>query len=229
MRILLVEDDGDMAAWLVRALGQSGFLADHAADAFSAQRLLQGDAGYDAIVLDLGLPDRDGLTLLTALRQGGLRTPVLVLTARGALPDRVKSLKLGADDFLAKPFEIEELEARLVALVRRSHPQAESQLRCGSLLYDMGSRAFTLAGTLMALTPREHAALTALVLKAGSPVPKQQLHRKVFPLDSDAGPDAIEQVLHRLRRKLDGSDVQVVTVRGLGYILQPARSAGPAG
>jgi two-component system response regulator TctD len=223
VRILLVEDDGEMASWLARALGQSGFLADHAADAFTAQRLLQDDAGYDAIVLDLGLPDRDGLALLTALRQAGLRTPVLVLTARGALPDKVQSLKLGADDFLAKPFEIEELEARLAALVRRSRPAAESQLACGSLVYDLGSRSFTLRGTLLALTPREHAALTALVLRAGSPVPKPQLHRKVFPIDSEAGPDAIEQVLHRLRRKLEGSDVQVLTVRGLGYILQPVR------
>jgi len=229
MRILLVEDDGEMASWLGRALGQGGFLADHAPDALAAQRLLQDDTGYDAIVLDLGLPDRDGLSLLTALRQGGLRTPVLVLTARGALPDRVQSLKLGADDFLAKPFEIEELEARLAALVRRSRPQADPQLQCGSLVYDLGSRSFTLQGALLALTPREHAALTALMLKAGAPVPKPQLHRKVFPLDSEAGPDAIEQVLHRLRRKLEGSDVQVITVRGLGYILQPAPPAGPAG
>lgn len=222
MRILLVEDDLEMAAWLGRALGQSGFLADHAPDAAAAQQLLHGDARYDAIVLDLGLPDRDGLSLLSALRQGGLATPVIVLTARGALPDRVQSLKIGADDFLAKPFEIEELEARLSALVRRSRRSGESQLKCGSLVYDLGNRAFTLAGALMQLTPREHAALTALMLKAGSPVPKQQLHHKVFPIDSEAGPDAIEQVLHRLRRKLEGSDVQVLTVRGLGYILQPS-------
>lgn len=225
MRILLVEDDGEMASWLARALGQSGFVADHAPDAFQAQQLLQSDAGYDAVVLDLGLPDRDGLSLLTGLRKGGLRTPVLVLTARGALPDKVQSLKLGADDFLAKPFEIEELEARLAALVRRSRQLTESQLRCGSLVYDLDSRSFTLNDALVALTPREHAALTALVLKAGAPVPKQQLHRKVFPADSEAGPDAIEQVLHRLRRKLDGSDVRVLTVRGLGYILQPAAQA----
>ena len=222
MRILLVEDDVELAAWLGRALGQSGFLADHAPDAATAQQLLQqGDAGYDAVVLDLGLPDRDGQALLGALRQGGLATPVIVLTARGALPDRVQSLKIGADDFLAKPFEIEELEARLAALVRRSRRSGESQLKCGSLVYELGNRAFTLAGVLMQLTPREHAALTALMLKAGSPVAKQQLHHKVFPLDSEAGPDAIEQVLHRLRRKLEGSDVQVLTVRGLGYILQP--------
>lgn len=164
MRILLVEDDGEMASWLARALGQSGFVADHAADAFQAQQLLQSDAGYDAVVLDLGLglPDRDGLSLLTGLRKGlrkgGLRTPVLVLTARGALPDKVQSLKLGADDFLAKPFEIEELEARLAALVRRSRQLTESQLRCGSHVYDLDSRSFTRNDALVALTPREHAA-----------------------------------------------------------------------
>jgi two-component system response regulator TctD len=227
MRILLVEDDEDLAAWLGKALAQGGFLPDRAATAAAASQMLQDPGAYDVVVLDLGLPDRDGLALLTALRSRGMGTPVLVLTARGALPERVKSLNLGADDFLAKPFEVEELEARLAALVRRSRGRSDPKIAVGSLEYDPGSRSFTLAGELVALTPREHAALTALLLKAGTPVPKQQLHRKVFPADSEAGPEAIEQVLHRLRRKLQGADVQVVTVRGLGYILQAApRQAG---
>jgi len=229
MRILLVEDEHDMASWLSRALKQSGFVPDHAPDARTAEAFLASGTEYDAVVLDLGLPDRHGLTVLSAMRDGGDRTPVLVLTAQGALPDRVRGLNLGADDFLAKPFAIEELEARLAALVRRSHGRQHPRLQCASLAYDSDSRAFTLAGVLLQLTPREHAALTALLMRAGTPVGKSQLYGKVFPHDSNAGPDAIEQVLHRLRRKLAGSDVHIVTVRGLGYLLEGTVHADVAG
>lgn len=220
MRILLVEDEHDMASWLLRALKQSGFVADHAGDARTAEALLAGGTEYDAVVLDLGLPDRHGLTVLTALRDRGDPTPVLVLTAQGALPDRVRGLNLGADDFMAKPFAIEELEARLAALIRRSHGRQHPRMQCASLTYDSDSRAFTLGGTLLLLTPREHAALTALLMRSGAPVGKSQLSGKVFPHDSNAGLDAIELVLHRVRRKLAGSDVRIVTVRGLGYMLE---------
>ncbi|HEY0201966.1 MAG TPA: response regulator [Burkholderiaceae bacterium] len=222
MRILLIEDEHDMAAWLMRALKQSGFVPDHAGDARTAEALLALGAGYDAVVLDLGLPDKHGFSVLSALRDAGNATPVLILTAQGTLPDRVRGLNLGADDFLAKPFAIEELEARLAALVRRSQGRQHPRLQCGSLAYDGDSHAFTLGGALLALTPREHAALSALLSRAGTPVGKSQLYGKVFPLDSSAGPDAIEQVLHRLRRKLAGGDVRIVTVRGLGYLLEHA-------
>ena len=222
MRILLVEDEEEMAAWLARALKQSGFVADVAPDANTAEALLVAGNGYDAVVLDLGLPDRSGASVLAGMRDRGDATPVLVLTAKGALPDRVRMLKLGADDFLAKPFALEELEARLDALIRRSQRKPHARLQCGSLAYDSDSRSFTLAGQLLQVTPREHAALTALLQRAGSPVGKQQLSGKVFPHDSNAGPDAIEQVLHRVRRKLAGSDVRVTTVRGLGYLLETA-------
>lgn len=220
MRILLVEDEREMASWLLRALKQNGFVPDHAPDARTAEGFLAGGTEYDAMVLDLGLPDKHGLAVLSAMRDRGDPTPVLVLTAQGALPDRVRGLNLGADDFLAKPFAIEELEARLAALVRRSHGRQHPQLRCASLAYDNDSHAFTLNGMLLQVTPREHAALTALLMRAGAPVGKSQLYGKVFPHDSNAGPDAIELVLHRLRRKLDGSDVRIVTVRGLGYMLE---------
>jgi two-component system response regulator TctD len=219
MRILLIEDEFDMASWLLRALKQSGFVSDHAPDARTAEGFLASGTEYDAVVLDLGLPDKHGLTVLSAMRNRGDATPVLVLTAQGSLPDRVRGLNLGADDFLAKPFAIEELEARLAALVRRSHGRQHPRLQCGSLAYGNDSHAFTLGDTLLQLTPREHAALTALLMRAGTPVGKSQLYDKVFPHDSNAGPDAIEQVLHRVRRKLLGSDVHVVTVRGLGYML----------
>jgi two-component system response regulator TctD len=219
MRLLLVEDEAEMAAWLLRAFKQSGFVPDHAPDAATAESLLAGN-DYDAVVLDLRLPDKHGLALLADLRKAGNRTPVLVLTAQGSLQDRVKGLNVGADDFLTKPFAIEELEARLAALVRRSRGRSHAPLQCGSLSCPHDSRAFTLAGTLLQLTPRESAALSVLLARSGSPVEKSQLSGKVFPADSNAGPDAIELVLHRLRRKLDGGDVRIVTVRGLGYMLE---------
>lgn len=222
MRILLVEDEPEMASWLVRALKQSGFLVDVAATAAEADSSLSSDTDYDAIVLDLGLPDRSGLTVLAALRDRGGHAPVLVLTAAGALPNRVRSLNSGADDFLAKPFALEELEARLWALMRRSQGRQHPRLQCGSLTFDSESRSFTLNGTLLPLTPREHAALLALLMRAGRPVGKAQLASKVFPRDSNVGPEAIEQVLHRVRRKLGAADVMVTTVRGLGYMLEPA-------
>lgn len=219
MRLLLVEDECEMAAWLQRALAQSGFVPDHASDAQTAERLLS-QADYDAVVMDLRLPDKHGLVLLGEMRARGDTTPVLILTAQGALQDRVRGLNLGADDFLTKPFALEELEARLTALVRRSRGRPALRLQCGALEYDSESGAFSLSGVILHVTPREHAALSALVLRAHVPVEKGQLFTKVFEQDSEASPDAIEVVLHRLRKKLAGSDVRIVTVRGLGYMLE---------
>src|SRR5690606_25928970 len=215
MRVLLVEDEVEMAAWLQRALAQSGFLPDHAKDASTAEQMLQS-ADYDAVVMDLRLPDKHGLVLLREMRAKGDLTPVLILTAQGALQDRVRGLNLGADDFLSKPFALEELEARLAALVRRSRGRTPQRLQCGPLTYDSESKAFTLDGTILHLTPREHSTLAALIARAGAPVEKHQLFLQVFEQESDASPDAIEVVLHRLRKKLQGSDIQITTVRGLG-------------
>ena len=219
MRILLVEDEREMAAWLERALAQSGFEPEHAHDARTAEAMLAANE-YEAVVMDLRLPDKHGLVLLRELRNRGDVTPVLILTAQGALQDRVRGLNLGADDFLTKPFALEELEARLTALVRRSRGRQSPRLQCGALEYDSQSRAFSLEGAILHLTPREHAALAALMLRARTPVEKSQLYSKVFEQDSDANPDAIEVVLHRLRKKLAGSDVHIITVRGLGYMLE---------
>lgn len=226
MRILLVEDELDMASWLMRALKQGSFVPDHAADAGTAEALM-AVTEYDAVVLDLRLPDRHGLLLLADMRKAGNRTPVLVLTAQGSLQDRVRGLNIGADDFLSKPFELDELEARLAALVRRSRGRPHVPLCCASLSFEHESRSFTLAGELLQLTPRENAALLALLYRSGTPVGKSQLSSKVFPHDSNAGPDAIELVLHRLRRKLANSDVQIVTIRGLGYMLRDMAHASP--
>jgi len=225
MRILLVEDELEMAAWLQRALAQSGFLPEHAKDALTAEAMLEL-GGYDAVVMDLRLPDKHGLVLLREMRSRGDITPVLLLTAQGALQDRVRGLNLGADDFLSKPFALEELEARLAALVRRSKGRPSPHLQCGSLNYDTESKAFKLDGSVLHLTPREHAALAALIARARAPVEKHQLFLKVFEEDSDASPDAIEVVLHRLRKKLQGSDIQITTVRGLGYMLESTAVEG---
>lgn len=229
MRILLVEDEPEMASWLGRALKQGGFVVDVAGTARDADACLTAESDYDAIVLDLGLPDRSGMTVLSGLRDRGGQAPVLVLTAQGALPNRVRALNQGADDFLAKPFAVEELEARLWALMRRSQGRQHPRLQCGSLIFDSESRSFSLGGTLLSLTPREHAALLALLMRAGRPVGKAQVAGKVFPRDSNVGPEAIEQVLHRVRRKLGKADVTVTTVRGLGYMLESADGGHAAG
>jgi len=219
MRVLLVEDERDMSAWLERALAQSGFLPEPAFDAATAEHMLAENA-YDAVIMDLRLPDKHGLVLLREMRNRGDVTPVLILTAQGALQDRVRGLNLGADDFLTKPFALEELEARLTALVRRSRSRNTLHMRCGTLVYDSESRAFSLDGSLLHLTPREQAALAVLITRSGAPVEKSQLYSRVFDHDSETSLDAIEVVLHRLRKKLTGSDVRIVTVRGLGYMLE---------
>lgn len=224
MRVLLVEDEREMAAWLERALAQSGFVPDHALDAARAEQLLESGE-YDVVIMDLRLPDKHGLVLLREMRSRGDTTPVLILTAQGGLQDRVRGLNLGADDFLSKPFALEELEARLTALIRRSRGRAAPRMQCGSLVYDAESRAFSLDSTLLHLTPREHAALAALITRSGAPVEKNLLFARVFDPDTEASLDAIEVVLHRLRKKLAGSNVRIVTVRGLGYMLESTGEA----
>ncbi|GAA5235736.1 response regulator [Verticiella sediminum] len=218
MHILLVEDEQELAAWLMRALTESGFNVDHASDCASAHRALAA-ATYAAILLDLRLPDGDGLSLLGDIRQRGDRTPILILTAQGTLSDRVRGLRLGADDFLVKPFALAELEARLTALVRRSHGGDYPRLRCGVLSYDDQARVFLMEGRPLALTRREHSALSVLLQHSGRPVSRADLFAEVFDSPQDAGPEAIEVIVHRLRKKLDGP-LRIVTVRGLGYMLE---------
>ncbi len=218
VRVLLVEDEQELAAWLIRALTESGFVLDHASDAASATKALQ-NGKYAAILLDLRLPDGDGMSLLGDIRQRNDRTPILILTAQGSLSDRVRGLRLGADDFLVKPFALAELEARLTALMRRSHGGSYPRLRCGPLVFDDQAKVFLLAGRSLALTRREHAALTMLMQHSGRPVSRPALSAQVFDNREDTGPEAIEVVVHRVRKKL-GDSVRIVTVRGLGYMLE---------
>lgn len=221
MRILLAEDEHGLGEWLSRALAQSGFRVDWVDDGRLAERALAQVDDYDALVLDLGLPGRSGHELLKGLRERGCGVPVLVLTARDSLAERVGTLNEGADDFLPKPFALAELEARLTALIRRSRGIERPRLACGPLQFDTVLRQFTCGDELMQLSPREHVLLRALIARSGEPMSRQQLTERVFGDEEDVQPGALDVVMHRLRKRLDGSGVQIQTYRGLGYALEP--------
>ncbi|AOG21655.1 response regulator [Acidovorax sp. RAC01] len=224
MRILLAEDDHHLGTWLSRALEHAGIQVEWVNDGRLADRALQQN-DHDALVLDLGLPGLDGHAVLQRLRARDQRLPALILTARDSLEQRVQSLNAGADDFLAKPFELAELEARLQALVRRARGSDHPRLACGPLVYDGARRQFVLHGEPLSLSPREQAVLRVLVQRSGEPFSKQQILDRVFPDDEDVHPEAVEVFVHRLRKRLDGSGVRITTLRGLGYALE---TGGPA-
>jgi two-component system response regulator TctD len=219
MRILLAEDEEKFATWLCMALKQSGFQVDWVNDGSLVESNVR-QTQYDALILDLGLPGLDGHAVISRLRKHDVRVPVLILTARDSLLERVSTLREGADDFMAKPFSIDELEARLVALVRRSRGSEHSRMACGPLVYDAVVRQFTLYGDLLPLSKREHALLLALIQHTGGPLSKQELHERVFADDVDALPEAVEVLIYRVRKRLEASPVRIVTLRGLGYLLE---------
>lgn len=219
MRILLAEDEHALGEWLSKALAQSGHRVDWRDDGRLVEAALAtGD--HDVLVLDLGLPGRSGTEVLRRLRERDVRLPVLVLTARDSLSDRVNTLNLGADDFLPKPFELAELEARLTALVRRARGSEHPRLACGPLAFDTVKRQFTLGAETLQLSPREHALLDALILRVGEPLSRQQVMERVFSDDEDVLPSAIDVLVHRLRKRLEHSGVRIQTYRGLGYVLE---------
>ena len=222
MRILLVEDHVELSRWVARALEKGHYTVERSLNGVDADARLATER-YDLVILDLSLARMDGLEVLRRMRARGVRTPVLVVTARTDVSDRVRGLDLGADDYLAKPFEIDELEARIRALLRRSQAGGETRPACGDLVLDPAGRAFELGGKRLSLTPREFAVLESLVLRAGKVVAKDTLHERLFSLESDAKADAIEVYVHRLRRKLAGARVHIVTLRGLGYLLEEIR------
>jgi len=219
MRILLVEDNKTLAEWLGRTLRKDEYIVDWIDNGAAADALLRSET-YDLVILDLALPKLDGNEVLRRLRGRGDRTPVLVLTADNRLQSRVHELDSGADDYVAKPFEVEELEARIRVLLRRSAKVSNPQVACGQLAFDTNTREFRLAGKVLPLAPRERAVLEVLALKMGSTVAKATLAQSLFSLDQDVSADAIEIYVHRLRKKLEGSDVTIVTLRGLGYVLR---------
>lgn len=218
MRILLAEDEHALAEWLSKALEQSGFRVDWLDDGHLVERALV-EHDYDALILDLGLPGRSGQDILQRLRAQDLRLPVLVLTARDSLLDRVTSLNQGADDFLAKPFAMAELEARLSALIRRARGNEHPRMSLGPLTYDALSRLFYLGTEHLALSPREHTLLRLLIQRSGEPLSRQQILDRIFKDEDDVQPSAIDVLMHRLRKRLEGSAIRIHTYRGLGYVL----------
>jgi two-component system response regulator TctD len=225
MKLLLVEDNPAMQATLQRAFGRRGIQVTPCDD--GARALDRWRASVpDVVVLDLSLPGQDGLEVLARARADGLATPVLILTARGTVGDRVLGLNTGADDYLAKPFDLDELEARVRALARRAGaatgPADGTDGDFAGLQADAESGAVTLHGEVLDLTQREAALLRALLARPGQAVAKERLLERVFPGDADVQPEAIEVVAYRLRKKLASSPARIVTLRGLGYLLKSA-------
>lgn len=221
MRVLLVEDEPEMASALRSALTRHDMIVDHAPNLFEAEAIAAA-CSYDAMVLDRQLPDGDGLSLIAKLRARGNLVPVLVLTARGDLTDRVAGLDQGADDYLAKPFAFEEFVARLRALLRRPATVQSDVVKAGRLSFDIMNREASIAGEVLDLTRREILVLEALLRRMGRMVPRSSLMEAVFALDDEVQPNALDTQVSRLRRKLAEADggVTINGVRGVGYLLR---------
>lgn len=223
MRLLIIEDDSSLYTTLQRSLTRSGMHVDICKDGSSAVQRWKS-LEPDVVVLDLSLPGLDGLDVLTQARSARLNTPVLILTARGTVGDRVLGLNAGADDYLAKPFDLDELEARVRALHRRhstpSRDGTDDAVQWGHLRFDRESGAIYHRHQLLDLTPRESTLLRALMTKAGHAISKERLFDLVFPGESEVQFEAIEVVVYRLRKKLADKGVHLVTLRGLGYLLK---------
>ena len=217
MRILIVEDEPTLAKQLKTALEGAGYAVDHAADGEDGHYLGSTEA-YDAVILDLGLPEVDGLTVLDRWRKEGRATPVLLLTARDSWSDKVAGLDAGADDYLAKPFQTEELIARLRALIRRSTGNASSELTAGDVRLDTRSGRVTLAGDPVKLTAQEFKLLSYLMHNKGKMVSRTELIEHIYDQDFDRDSNTIEVFITRIRKKL-GANI-ISTTRGLGYSLE---------
>ncbi len=224
MRILVVEDNTELAQWLARALRQEHYTVDCIGNGLDADFTLKSER-YNLVILDLALPKLGGREVLRRLRARQDPTPVLVLTANNTIQSRVSELDQGADDYMAKPFEIEELEARIRMLLRRSSGLHNPLIICGDLSFDTNTREFQIAKTPLALTPRERSVLELLVRKTGTTVSKHTLAQSLFSLNDDASTDAIEIYVYRLRKKLEHCSAKIITLRGLGYLLRQAEHA----
>lgn len=217
MKLLIVEDDLLLQEGLALALGGEGYALDCAATAAQADALLQSGE-YSLIILDLGLPDKDGATLLSQWRRRGVKNPVLILTARDALEDRVKGLDSGADDYLVKPFALAELQARARALIRRYQGHSDNLLQQDDLTLNLQTQQVLLASTPVEITPKEFALLTRLMMRIGQTVHRETLQQNIYSWQDDPGSNTLEVHIHNLRRKL-GKD-RIKTVRGVGYRLE---------
>jgi DNA-binding response OmpR family regulator len=225
MRLLLVEDDLMVASGIKLGLSDAGYTVDWVGSAERAEQALDKDS-FDAAILDIGLPGVDGLELTRRVRARGLAMPVLILTARDALHDRVQGLDLGADDYMVKPFELPELLARLRALLRRSQAATTAVLGFGALEMDTAQRRATLAGQALELGPREWTVLEYMLLQAPKPAAKDKLLAALTGWDKEITPNAIEVYVSRLRAKLEPAGIRLRAVRGFGYRLECADAAG---
>ena len=217
MHILLVEDDESLAAGLRQALGREGFVVNHVATGRLALAAVAAEPP-DMIVLDLGLPDMDGLDVLSRIREQGARTPVMVLTARGEIDDRIAGLDRGADDYLSKPFDIQELAARLRAFERRISTAATSVIRLGDVELDVAAHSVRVAGETVAMPRREYMLLKTLMESAGKVLTREALEARLYSWGEEVASNALEVHIHHLRKKLP--DKLIKTVRGIGYTVQ---------
>lgn len=220
MRILIAEDDQVLADGLLRTLRNSGAAVDHVTDGAQAEAALLTNTELDLLILDLGLPKLHGLEVLKRLRARGSALPVLILTAADSVEERVKGLDLGADDYMAKPFSLQELEARVRALTRRSAGAASTLIKHGPLEYDQAGRVATMDGKMIDLSARELGLLEVLLLRSGRLVSKDQLVERLCEWGDEVSNNAIEVYIHRLRKKIEKGPVRIATVRGLGYCLE---------
>lgn len=223
MRLLIIEDNTRLAGLIANGLDRQGYACDQATSLAHADDCI-ASAEYDAIILDLGMPDGDGLEWLARARRGGHMVPALILTARGALGDRIAGLDAGADDYLVKPAEVDEIAARLRALLRRPGNRAPTAMTSGAIAFDTASRSGTIDGTSLDLSRREADLLELLMRREGSVVQRGTIEEALYSFNDPVTPNAIEAVISRLRRKLDehGQTGRLHTVRGVGYML-----AGP--
>jgi len=219
MRVLLVEDDRMLGDGVQAGLAAAGFVVDWVRDGEAALAALAGE-GFAAVLLDLGLPRRDGLSVLASLRGAGNALPVMILTARDQISDKVRGLDLGADDYMVKPFDLDELAARLRALVRRASGRADACLRHGELVIDPAARTVTLRGEAVSLTSREFDLLRVLLDAAGRVLTRRVLEEQLYAWGDAVESNALEVHIHHLRRKL-GSEL-IRTVRGVGYLIDEA-------
>jgi two-component system OmpR family response regulator len=219
MRILLVEDDLPLAEALTTLLLGAGYALDVTHDGLSAETLI-GAERFDLVILDLNLPEKDGLSVLRSLRAKKNPVPILILTARGEPSERIMGLDLGADDYMVKPFDVGEFEARVRSILRRQAGHHASELQIGSIRFDMASRRFTVGDDALDLPPRELALLELFFLRAGRVVGKDAIVQSLTSLDDNLSDNAIEQYVSRLRRRLGPHGLTLRTARGLGYLLE---------
>jgi two-component system OmpR family response regulator len=219
MRVLLAEDDTLLADGLTRSLRKGGYAVDWVSSGSEADAALAAQP-YDLLILDLGLPKMSGFDVLRRLRGRASAVPVLILTAADSVEQRVRGLDLGADDFMAKPFALSELEARVRALVRRAMGNGSNLVRLGDLAYDQSGRTATLHGQPLELSARETGLLEVLLQRTGRLVSKEQIVDHLCEWGDEVSHNAVEVYMHRLRRKLEGGGIRIATVRGLGYCLE---------